>query len=165
MARVKHAVVRTDRLAGTVLPSSLVSLKYLPAGTPTAIENGNVVLVTNTLVAGEREVFEAVTPAANSPRNNIALVATPEVMYDERMNLLTDFFNEADAVIRGYRLLFPHEVFSVTEEAVDGTAAVGNIIELQAGTKLKAVASLTAGSTQIGTVIDISQGYIAVKLV
>ena len=35
-----HGIVRTDLMAGTELPSYLVSVKYAPSSTATAIDNG-----------------------------------------------------------------------------------------------------------------------------
>ena len=150
-----HAVVRTDRMEGTGDRNSLVSIKYIVSTTPTAIENGNV-LKRGALVDGEREVFAGATPAADDALEDIVLVATPEVMYDERKHNLDDFINEADKIARAYHLR-KGDIFSVTKEALDGAAtpAVGNIVELKAGTKLNVVASLTADSTQVGKIIAI----------
>lgn len=148
-----YAVVRTDNLAGTTDGSKLVSVKYLPSGTATAIENGNFVLLGD-LVSGQREVFTGATPARDSAINNVALVASVELMYDERKKNLTEFRNEAGDIVRGY-LLQSGDIFSVTVDALDKAPTVGQIIELQAGTKGKVVSSLTSGSTKIGTVIAI----------
>jgi hypothetical protein len=161
-----YAIVRTDRMEGTVNPNALISCKYLPSATATAIENGNVVLVGG-LVSGEREVFTATTPAANSSLSKIALIATPEVVADERKKNLNEFRNEAGKIARGY-MLRSGDIFSVTAEAVtpiSGTApAVDQVVELDASTKLKLTATLTSGSTQVGTVIAIEGNYIVIKV-
>ena len=150
-----HAVVRTDRMEGTGDRNSLVSIKYIVSTTPTAIENGNV-LKRGALIDGEREIFEGSTPAATDALDDVVLVVTPEVMYDERLKNLDDFINEAGKIARAYHLR-KGDIFSVTKEALDGAAspAVGNIVELKAGTKLNVVASLTASSTQVGKIIAI----------
>lgn len=150
-----HAVVRTDRMEGTGDRNSLVSIKYIVSTTPTAIENGNV-LKRGALIDGEREIFEGSTPAAGDALDDIVLVATPEVMYDERLKNLDDFINEAGKIARAYHLR-KGDIFSVTKEALDGadSPAVGNIVELKAGTKLNVVASLTTNSTQVGKIIAI----------
>lgn len=150
-----HAVVRTDRMEGTGDRNSLVSIKYIVSTTPTAIENGNV-LKRGALIDGEREIFEGSTPAAGDALDDVVLVATPEVMYDERLKNLDDFINEAGKIARAYHLR-KGDIFSVTKEALDGAAspAVGNIVELKAGTKLNVVASLTTNSTQVGKIIAI----------
>ena len=47
------------------------------------------------------------------------------------------------------------QVFSATAEAFNTTPAIGDIVEAQAGTKMKVVKTATSGSTQIGVVVDI----------
>ncbi len=162
-----YAIVRTDNMTGSYNGTALVSFKYLPSATATAIENGNVVLI-GALVSGEREVYSASTPAVNSSLSAIALVATPEVMADERKKNLNEFRNEAGEICRGY-MLRSGDVFSVSTDgitAISGTApAAGQIVELAAATKLKLVASLTSGSTQVGTVIGIEGSYVVIKVV
>lgn len=151
-----YGVIRTDRMFGTDNRAGLVSVKYMGSGsTETAIENGNVVKLDG-LMADEREIYKGVTPAANSKLNEIGIVATPEVMYDERKRNLDEFVNEAGNIARAYR---PHsgDIFSVTKDALDGAAApaVGNVVELKAGIKLNVAASATSGSTKVGTIIAI----------
>lgn len=161
-----HAVVRTDNMFGTDVRAGLVSIKYIVTTgsgtdqdpyvhTPTEIENGNVLKV-GPLMDGEREIFEGSAPAANTELKDVVLVATPELMYDERKHNLDDFINEAGKPCRGYRL-HKGDIFSVTAEALTAAAdiEVGNIVELQAGTKLKVVSSPTNNSTQVGKVIHI----------
>lgn len=151
-----HAVVRTDLMSGTDVRADLVSITYMGADgqTPTDIDNGNVLKV-GSLMAGDREVFVGAVPAANSNLNDIVLLAAPEVMYDERLRNLSDFYNVKNKAVRGYRLRSGN-LFGVTADGLEGTFtsanAVGKIVELQASTKLKVVASLTSGSTQVGTI-------------
>lgn len=153
----KHAVVRTDLMDGTDVRGQLVSVKYMGAdgATPTEIDNGNVLKV-NALMDGEREIYVGAATAVATPVNDVVLVASPEVMYDERKKNLDEYVNEAGKACRGYRL-HSGNIFSVTKEALDGAAspAVGNIVELKAGTKLNVVASATSGSTQVGKIIAI----------
>ena len=151
-----YGVVRTDRLMGTNVRSMLESVKYMGAGsTATAIDNGNVVKLDGSLMTGEREIKKGVTPAANDALDAIVLIASPEVMYDERLRNLSDYFNVAGKAVRGYRFRSGN-MFAVTAEALDGSFnasnAKGKIVELQASTKMKVVASLTSGSTQVGTI-------------
>lgn len=159
-----YAIVRTDKMFGTDVGTELVSVKYIvttgsgddAVSTPTAIENGNV-LKLGALMDGEREIYEGSAPAANDSLDDIVLVATPELMYDERKKNLDEFINEAGKPARGYRL-HKHDIFSVTVEALDTALTeipVGTVIELMAGTKLKAVASATSGSTAVGSVIHV----------
>jgi hypothetical protein len=166
-----YGICRVDRMEGTVNPNALISLKYLPSDTPNAIENGNVVLVGG-LVSGEREVYDCETPAANSSLADIALVATPELMADERKKNLGEFRNESGAICRGYRLR-SGDIFSVTADALTvivGTApAAGQLVELQAATKLKLVASASgSGTTVVGKVIAVEDNgnteYIVIQV-
>lgn len=155
---MSYAIVRTDNLDGTRLPSALVSVKYYVTTTPTAIENGNVVKLDG-LMAGEREVYKGVIPAANTALKDVVLVASPELMFDERKKNFDEFRNEAGEISRGYRFITGN-TFSITAEAFTAaeTVAVGDIVELAASTKFKIVAKatgLTSGSTLVGTVIAI----------
>lgn len=152
-----YGVVRTDRLMGTDVRSMLESVKYMGAGsTATAIDNGNVVKLDGSLMTGEREIKKGVTPAANDALDAIVLIASPEVMYDERKRNLDEFQNEAGKVCRGYHL-HSGDIFSVTKDALDGSAtpAVGNVVELKAGIKLNVAASATGGSTVVGKIIAV----------
>ncbi len=153
----KHAVVRTDLMYGTDVRSGLVSVRYMGSGgeTPTNIDNGNVLKLKG-LMEGEREIFVGVDVAVNDPLKDIVLVATPEVMYDERKRNLDEFENEAGRTARGYHL-HDGDIVSLTQPAfADETApAVNDIVELAAGTKLKAVRSATSGSTTVGKIIAV----------
>lgn len=162
-----YGVVRTDNMYGTDVRAGLVSIKYIvttgsgssAVKTETAIENGRVLKV-GALMSGEREIFEGTAPAANTALNEVVLVASPEVMYDERKRNLDEFINEAGKPCRGYRL-HKGDIFSVTADAlavsVSGKTApeVGNLVELQADTKLKVVATATDGSTAVGKIIAV----------
>ena len=155
----KYAVVRTDNMAGTDVRNMLVSVKYMGAdgSTPTAIENGNILKI-GALVTGEREIYVGGAVAKDSKLSDVVLIASPEVMYDEHKHNLDEFINEAKSICRGYKL-HSGDVFGVTAEALSGTGtpAVGNIIELAAGTKLAFVATATTGSTAVGKVIAVEK--------
>jgi hypothetical protein len=158
-----YSVVTRERMTSESIAAARLSAKYLPSGTPAAIENGNVVLI-GSLATGEREVYATSTPAANSALGAIGLVTTPEVMADERKKNLDEFRNEAGEIITVDRL-FSGDIFSVTADGLTGTKAVGNVVELQAGTKLNTAATLTASSTKVGTIIDIVNGKYAIQVV
>ena len=157
-----YAIVTRERMTSESVSAARLSAKYLPAGTATAIENGNLVLI-GTLVSGEREVYTATTPAANSALSAIGLVTTPEVMADERKKNLDEFRNEAGDIITVDKL-FSGDVFSVTVDGLTGTKTVGDVVELQAGTKLNTAATSTASSTKVGTLIDIVNGNYAIQV-
>jgi len=162
-----YGVVRTDNLWGTDVRAGLVSIKYIVTSvgnddatikTETEIENGNVLKVGD-LIEGEREIFEGSAPAATDALSDIVLIASPEVMYDERKRNLDEFINEAGKPCRGYRL-HKGDIFSVTKDALTGAAApdVGDYVELAAGTKLNIVAGSgepTSGSTVVGKIIAV----------
>ena len=149
----KHSVVRLDNMSATTDGTLLRTVRYNDGSADAAIDNGNVVKL-EALLAGEREIWKGVKPAANTPLNDLVLIATPEVMYDATLFNLSDFYNAAGANARGYKLR-DGDIFSVTTDAIDGTPTVGHIIEAQAGTKMKDVASQTTGSTVIGRVIQL----------
>lgn len=152
----KHGVVRTDNMWGTDVRAGLVSIKFLGSDgeTPTEIDNGNVLKV-GALMEGEREIYAGAVPAVDDALSDIVLIATPEVMYDERKHNLSEFYNEANKPCRGYRL-HKGDVFSVTIDALDADdPAVGDFAELQADTKLAVVSEVTQGSTKVGTIIAI----------
>ena len=165
-----YAVVRTDAMAGTDVRGQLVSVKYMGAdgATPTAIENGNVLKI-GALMTGEREIYIGGAVAANDKIDDIVLIASPEGVYDERKRNLDDFVNEAGKACRGYHI-HSGDTFSVTAEALSGTGtpAVGNIVELAAGTKLAFAASATTGSTKVGRIIAVDvvgrYTYYAIKV-
>ena len=152
-----HGLVTTDNMYGTDVRAALVSIKYMGSNgsTPTAIENGSVLKV-GALIEGEREVYVGGAVAANDKVEDVVLVASPEVMYDERKKNLDEFINEAGRACRGYRI-HSGDIFSVTKDALTGkeTPAVGNVVELAAGTKLKVADSATENSTTIGTIIAV----------
>lgn len=165
-----YGVVRTDNMYGTDVRAGLVSIQYMGADgkTPTEIENGNVLKV-GALKTGEREVYIGSAVAAADKVSDIVLIASPEVMYDERKRNLDEFINEAGKNCRGYRL-HSGDIFSATKDALDGatTPAVGNIVELKAGTKLNVVATATANTTTVGKIIAVDvvgrYTYYAIKV-
>lgn len=150
-----YGVVRLDNMSGTTDGTLLRSVRFYDNDKEAAIENGRVVLIGD-LLDGQREVRKATAPAATSPLTHIGLVAAPELMYDERKHNLTDFINEAGENVRVY-IPRVRDIFSVTADALDAAAAIakGNLVELQAGTKLKVVATATDKSTQVGKIVDI----------
>lgn len=153
----KHAVIRKDRLYGTDVAPALISLRFYADGAVADIDNGNVVKLEG-LLTDERELYKAVAPAANTALEDLAIVGTNEILYDERKKNLDEFYNVAGKNALGYR---PHkgDMFGVTAEGLSAAAKIakGDIVELQAGTKLKVVKSATTGSTQIGVIADINK--------
>lgn len=152
-----YGIVRTDNMYGTDVRAALVSIKYMGADgdTPTAIENGSVLKV-GALIEGEREIYVGGAVAANDRVEDVVLVASPEVMYDERKKNLDEYINVAGKACRGYHI-HSGDIFSVTKAVLAGVAtpAVGDIVELAAGTKLNVAETATEGSTVVGTIIAV----------
>lgn len=149
------AIFRSDNCAFTKNPALLKSAKYMGSGsTPTAIENGMFVEIGG-LMEGEREVHIATTPKSTS--TYFGIVKTPEVEYDERgYHGLDTYENEAEQVIT-VGILQRGDIYSVTVEALDKAAKVGDLIELQGATKGKVVATGTSGSTPVGKCIAVEK--------
>lgn len=151
-----HSIFRSDNLQATNASAGLYSVKFYDSGAYADIDNGRVVAL-DSLVSGEREVWKAVKPAADTDLANVVIVGSPEIMYSAQDRNLSDFYNKANVAARGY-MLTAGDIFSVSVDAVTATTpAVGNIVELQADTKLKVVASLTSGSTAVGKIIAIEK--------
>lgn len=157
-----YAVVTREAMQSENVAVLRKSFKYQPSSVDTAIENGCVV-VKGALINKEREIYTATTPAANSVLSDLLLVTTPEILADERLKNLSDFRNEAGDVCTG-DVLKSGDIFSLTAEGFTGTPVVGKIVELQAGTKLKVVDTLTSGSTQVGTIIDVANEKYAIQV-
>ena len=164
---MSYTVVNTDKLAGTWDGSKLVSLKYKVSGTATEIANGSLVVL-SALDTGEREVYVAGAIAAATLKTALVLVATPELMADERLKNLEDFTNAAGSVARGYKLQ-SGDIYSVTAAGLTNntstTMAVGHIVEGRAGTTPSVVVTATGSSTvAFGKIIDISNGFYAIQI-
>jgi len=155
----KHAVIRTDDMFGTDNRVGIYSAKFYDSNDePAAIDNGHVVCLGN-LLEGERELYQAFAPDKGESLSNIFIVASPELMYDERKCSLDDFYNEANRPIRVYDI-HSHQKWSVTKDALAGKSEpeVGDYVELSDGdTKLNVAGSQTASTTQIGHIAAIEQ--------
>ena len=82
---------------------------------------------------------------------------------DDRLKNLGDFYNTSGSIVRAY-LFESGDEFRLTAEGLSGTPAVGNAVEADASYKLKAVASATGSSTQIGTIIAVEGDYFVVRV-
>ena len=127
-----YCVIRTDLVSGTKQPADLVSLRFYNAeGEKAEVENGVIVHLQG-YEEGEREVRKAVAATAGADLNECAIIAAPEVMYDERLKNLEDFINEKGKAVRGY-IPRSRNTFSFTKEgfvngvvpAVDAEVGVG----------------------------------------
>jgi len=157
MVELIHQVVRLDNMSGTTDGSQLRSLRFTESDVPADIDNGMLVKLV-ALEEGEREVYKAVAPSASDNIRELCLVATPEVMADPRKRNLTDFYNEAGTIARGY-MLHPG-FFSCTVGCFDREPLVGDTIEVMDGITFKATTGEATG-TKIGVCRAIEQesGY------
>ena len=146
-----YTVIRTDLMSGTDVAADLVSLRVYGADDKhIAVENGAIVELQG-YEEGQREVMKATLATADSDINKCAIVASVEIMYDERMRNLDDYVNVAGKICRGY-IPRSRNMFSVTKEGfVGGTAptAVGAAVGLGADGKID------AAGTGFGTIMAI----------
>jgi hypothetical protein len=139
MADTKYTVIRTDLMSGVKQPADLVSLRFYGADDkPADVENGAIVKLMG-YEDGEREVYKAVAASAGDDLNECVVVASEELLYDERLRGLENFVNEAGTIARGY-ILRSRNIFSVTKEGfVGGTVpAKGDEVGIGAGGKIDA---------------------------
>lgn len=144
-----HTIFRSDKMFGTLNPAGLVNVKI-----SADLDNGSVVKI-GALATGEREAYSASTPVAGDSLDSLCIVVGPELMYDERKKNLNEYFNDHTlnkGIYRGYRFHKGDE-FSMTADGFDGTPAVGSIVEVMAGNKMKVVAEATQNATAIGTIV------------
>ncbi len=159
-----YTVFRSDLMSGTDVAADLVSCRVYDAdGNTIAVENGTWVELQG-YEDGEREVMKAVLASSTSALSDCAIVATPEVLYDERKHNLDEFVNEAGSICRGY-IPRSRNMYSVTAEGfVDGTvpSAVGAAVGI--GTDGKH----DAAGTGLGTIMAIETAgrytYYVVKI-
>ena len=152
-----HCIADASNMSGSVLSSKHVNVKL-----SADVDNGNIVAI-GALADGESEAFVASKPAANTPISKLALVKAPEVMKDDRLKNLGDFYNKSGSIVRAY-LFESGDEFRLTAEGLSGTPAIGNAVEADASYKLKAVSSATGSSTQIGTIIAVEGDYFVVRV-
>lgn len=153
MANTKYAVVRLDRLSGTTDGSKLLSGRYYDNnGKAADIQNGSVVHITDTLL--DREVFKVTAPTETDTKATIGLVASDELDKDSccLVTGLNEFINKADGEPQRIYRLESGDIFSVTAEAIEGTAQKGKYLTLGTTTKWKAA---TSDANAIATVLDI----------
>ena len=126
-----NGIVRLDSVLGNIR-----SARYYVTATPTAINNGMLVQVDALLDASaNRELYKAIAPAAITAQN-VGVVTTPEVIYDESTTkTLADFTNAAGDNIR---VSMPelHKYISISDdciEALSDAPVVGSCLIIKAG--------------------------------
>lgn len=156
----KYACVRTDNMSGTLQGKDLVSLKF-----DGKIENGCVVKV-GAFLEGEREVREAVVPTSADKKEDLALIASPEVIKSKTYHSLSEFVNEDGSICRGYRLADPKQLFSITKEAfVEGAAPVkGDFVVVGDNCKWNVAKSEVEGTTTVGKVVLVEGQWYVIEV-
>lgn len=145
-----YTVIRTDLLSGTDVAADLVSLRVYDANDkPIAVENGTLVELKG-YEDGQREVMKAVLATSATAKEDVAIVASVETMYDERKKNLDEFINEAGAICRGY-IPRSRNIYSVTKDGFVG----GNVPAKDAEVGIGADGKLDAAGTGYGTVMAI----------
>ena len=145
-----YTVIRTDLLSGTDVAADLVSLRvYDTADNPIEVENGTIVELKG-YEDGQREVMKAVLATSASNVEDCAIVATEEVLYDERKKNLDEFINEAGSICRGY-IPRSRNMYSITKDGfVGGTVpATGDAVGIGADGKVD------AAGTGYGTIMAV----------
>lgn len=147
-----YCVIRTDLVSGTKQPADLVSLRFYNAeGEKAEVENGVIVHLQG-YEEGEREVRKAVAATAGADLNECAIIAAPEVMYDERLKNLEDFINEKGKAVRGY-IPRSRNTFSFTKEGfVNGVVPA---VDAEVG--IGANGKIDAAGTGLGKCVHIEQ--------
>ena len=134
-----YTVIRTDLMSGMDVAADMVSLRVYDSegSAPVECENGTIVEITG-YETGEREIFKAKLASGESKMENCAIVATPEVMYDERHMNLDEFINEKGSTARGY-IPRSRNMYSVTKEAftAETVPSVGDTIGIDTNGKHK----------------------------
>lgn len=153
----KHTIMDSSNMIGSKVASKHKNVKI-----SVDLDNGSIVKL-GALATGEMEAFEAEEPTASTPLEELVVLKAPEVMADDRLKSLADFYNKAGKIVRGYKMESGDQ-FRMTAEGFDGTPAVGSIVEAGDGYKMKVVASATGGSTQIGKIIAVEGNYFVVAV-
>lgn len=131
-------IVRRDKtLAG--YNGNIESVFVVDAGKD--YDNGTLVTIgglADTAKFG-REVKEANLTTAETGKEEVLMVITPELMYDEKKTL-DEFTNPEEGVARAYRFA-DGDVVSLTVSGLPADVAVGNVLVAGADGKLVAYAS------------------------
>lgn len=161
----KYAVIRTDLMSGTKQPADMVSLRFYDSlGNPAEVENG-VIAKLQGFESGEREVYKAVAATDSDDLSECVVIASPEVMYDERKRNLDEYINEAGKILRGY-ILRRGNIFSLSAEGFGTVPAKGDNVVIGSDGKLTKGASGATGV--LGTCADVENTgrytYYAVRI-
>ena len=148
-----YAIFRSDNLHGTTDGTYLANLKI-----PTDLPNGTILKI-GALAAGERDAFDCTLAGKTDALGTVAILAGPELMYDERKKNLNEYVNEVinnGGIYRAY-ILDQGDMFGLTAEGFDGTPMIGSTVGAVDGV-------LTPGESGIGKVIAYEAPYYVVRV-
>lgn len=148
-----HTIMNSTRMAGTYNVAFEVNCKITED-----MDNGSVVALVGPAV-DEVEAFEIAAPAVGAELHTLAIISEPEVMYDETLKNLSDFYNVAGEgrVVRAYLPKHGDE-FALSEEGFEGTPAVGETVGCN-GTYKFAV-----GGTGFGKIVALLNGLYVIRV-
>lgn len=155
----KHAIVERQLVDGEFVGTKRVAILI-----DEQMDNGCVVKLKG-LKNGEMNLYEVEPVAKDTPLNQVFLVASPEVMKDERLSKSLDEFYNIKGTVGNADRLIEGNIFGLTAEAFSGTPQVGKIVELEAGKRqLKVVDTPTASTTTVGKIVDFVRGYYGIQI-
>ena len=149
-----HTVMNSSRMAGTYNVAFLVNCKITED-----MDNGSVVALVGP-AADEVEAFEIAAPAEGAELHTLAIISEPEVMYDQNLKLLSDFYNIAGEDGRVVRAYLPKhgDEFALSKEGFEGEPAVGETVGCN-GTYKFAV-----GGTGFGKIVGILNDLFVIRV-
>lgn len=151
-----HTVVRLDNLDGQDVHAVMRSVRMYDSNNKTIDVDNGVIAELSGLETGKREVYKGTFATSDSDLAKCVLIATPEVMYDERKKSLDEFFNPAGLAARGY-ILRAGNIYSVTKEGfTTGSGTTPVVPEKDAEVGIGTGGKLDASGTGFGTCIDIN---------
>lgn len=140
----KHAMFRSDNLAGTSQGKYLASVRVTEN-----LDNG-LIVVPGEYEAGAREVRVCAAPTADDKIGTIAILGSEEVNKAVKFDTVGGFTNEANSVARAY-ILEHGDMFSVSAEGFVAVPAVGDEVKVAADAHKMG----TAGDVTVGKCIAI----------
>lgn len=149
-----HTVMNSTRMAGTYNVAFLVNVKITED-----MDNGSIVSLVGP-ADGEVEAFAIAAPAEGAELHSLAIISEPEVMYDERLKLLSDFYNIAGEDGRVVRAYLPKhgDEFALSKEGFEGEPTVGATVGCN-GTYKFAV-----GGTGFGKIVGILNDLYVIRV-
>lgn len=146
------AIVRKDKLLAGY-NGNLESVKiHNKTGSQVSSTNGVFVKVEG-LMAGEREVKKATLASVLDVASDVYLIHNSEVMNDERLYKLEDFYIKAGKVARAYRL-FDGDIITLTADLFFAEPSVGDKLVVHTDGKLGVDADSLATAKVIFEVIE-----------